>query len=142
MNRSLLSAAVLFLGVAASTGCYHSTVVTGATPSTEVIDKPWASSFVFGLVPPSTVETATKCPDGLAKVESQQTFLNGLVGILTFGIYTPMRITVTCAAKSAALDEGVPKVVGAAGADNLDAVTEAAQLAVLVKGPVLVQFHE
>ena len=88
------------------------------------------------------VETATKCPDGLAKVESQQTFLNGLVGILTFGIYTPMRITVTCAAKSAALDEGVPKVVGAAGADNLDAVTEAAQLAVLVKGPVLVQFHE
>ena len=139
MNRSLLSTAVLFLGVGASTGCYHSTVVTGATPSTEVIDKPWASSFVFGLVPPSTVETATKCPDGLAKVESQQTFLNGLVGLLTFGIYTPMRITVTCAAKSAALDDTVPIVVGVA---SFEVMTEAAELAVQVNGPVLVQFHD
>jgi hypothetical protein len=137
--RTMLSTAALFLTVTTATGCYHSTVVTGATPSTEVIDKPWASSFVYGLVPPSTVETATKCPDGLAKVESQQTFLNGLVGILTFGIYTPMRITVTCAAKSAALDDTVPIVVGVA---SFGVMTEAAELAVQVNGPVLVQFHD
>ena len=63
------------------------------------------------------------------------------MAILTFGIYTPIQITVTCAAKGAALGEGVPTVVGVAGADA-DALTEAAQLALHVKGPVLVQFHE
>lgn len=30
-------------------------------------------------------------------VETQVSFLNQLVGALTFGIYTPMHITVTCA---------------------------------------------
>ena len=141
MNRSLLSTAVLFLGVAASTGCYHATVVTGATPSTEVVEKKWANSFLWGIVPPATVDAAAKCPNGLAKVETQHSFLNGLVAILTFGIYTPIQITATCAAKGAALGEGVPTVVGVAGAE-MEAVTEAVRIAVLVKGPVLVQFHE
>jgi hypothetical protein len=115
--------------------------VTGATPSTEVIEQTFASGWIYGLVPPKTIETASKCPNGLAKVETEQSFVNGLVAVLTLGIYTPMHITVTCAAKGAALGEGVPTVVGLAGAD-VDALTEAAQLALLMKGPVLVQFHE
>jgi Bor protein len=49
-------------------------------------------------VPPSTVSTAEKCPKGVAKVETQHTFLNQLVGALTLEIYTPMQIRVTCAA--------------------------------------------
>ena len=142
MRHSLFCAALLALGVATSTGCYHATIVSGATPSTEVIDQKWAHSFLWGIVPPATVEAAAKCPNGLAKVETQHSFLNGLVAILTFGIYTPVRITVTCAAKGAALGEGVPTVVGVAGADAADVVTEAAQMAVLLKGPVLVQFPE
>ncbi len=69
----------------------------GVTPSTETIHEPWANSWIYGLVPPSSVETASKCTSGVAKVETQRTFLNGLVGILTLGIYTPMEIKVTCA---------------------------------------------
>ena len=140
MRQFLLSAAV-FLGVATNTGCYHATIISGATPSTDVVEQKWASSFLWGIVPPATVDAAAKCPNGLAKVETQHSFLNGLVAILTFGIYTPIQVTATCAAKSAALIEGVPTVVGLAGADA-DAMTEAAQMAVLVKKPVLVQFHE
>jgi Bor protein len=79
-------------------GCYHATVETAATPSTVVIDKSFASSWIYGLVPPKTVETAAKCSEGVAKVETQHTFLNQLVGFLTLGIYTPMQIRVTCAA--------------------------------------------
>jgi Bor protein len=79
-------------------GCYHATVETGATPSTVVIDKSFASSWIYGLVPPETVTTSSKCPNGPAKIETQHTFVNQLVGFLTLGIYTPMQIKVTCAA--------------------------------------------
>ena len=78
-------------------GCYHATVETGATPSTVVIDQSFASSWIYGLVPPKLVSTTSKCPSGVAKVETQHSFVNGLVGVLTFGIYTPMQIKVTCA---------------------------------------------
>lgn len=78
--------------------CHHATIDTGLTPSTQTIHEPWANSWIAGLVPPSTVETADRCTSGVAKVETQRTFLNGLVGILTIGIYTPMEIKVTCAA--------------------------------------------
>ena len=43
------------------------------------------------------METASRCPDGVAKVETQLSFLNQVVHILTLGIYTPMDIRVTCA---------------------------------------------
>jgi hypothetical protein len=82
--------------------CWHATFETGLTPSTVVIDKAWASSWIYGLVPPKTVETASRCPDGVAKVETELTFLNQVVHILTLGIYTPMRIRVTCAQSSGA----------------------------------------
>ncbi len=89
-----LGAALLIL----LAGCYHATVETGATPSTVVIDKEFASSWIYGLVPPDPVPTMERCPNGVAKVETQHTFVNQLVGLLTLGIYTPMQIKVTCAA--------------------------------------------
>lgn len=81
-----------------SAGCYHATVDTGMTPSPVTIEKAWASGWVYGLVPPSTVETMAKCTNGVAKVETQLSFANQLVNVLTIGIYTPMEIKVTCAA--------------------------------------------
>ena len=89
----------LFLVIA---GCYHATVETGLAPSNQVISKAWASGWVYGLVPPSTVETAAKCPNGVAMVETKLSFLNQVVSGLTFGIYTPMSIKVTCAERGGA----------------------------------------
>ena len=80
-----------------SAGCNHATIDTGLTPSTEKIEDKWASGWIFGLVPPETVETAEECTNGVARVETELSFLNQLVGILTIGIYTPMSIVVTCA---------------------------------------------
>jgi hypothetical protein len=79
-------------------GCYHVTVVTAATPGTSTVDKEWQNSFVYGLVPPPELEVKDKCPRGLAKVETERSFLNGLVSLLTSGIYTPMHTKVTCGA--------------------------------------------
>jgi hypothetical protein len=113
MHRILKLAFVGLLIAAAA--CYHATVETGLTPSTIVIDKSWASGWLWGLVPPSTVETASKCSHGAAKVETQLSFLNQLVEAITLGIYSPMAIKVTCAqAGRASLSPTTPTIdVGA-----------------------------
>lgn len=64
------------------------------------IQENWAAGWIFGLVPPKTVETAAQCPHDVAKVMTQLSFANQLVGLLTLGIYTPMTIHVTCAEAS------------------------------------------
>ncbi len=121
-------------------GCYHATVITGAKPSTTTIKQEWASSWVYGLVPPKTVETAAKCPNGVAQVETQLPFVNMLVGILTLGIYTPMSIVATCAEKSAALQgESVATPAGQISAADLQETFEQAATRATETGkPVLV----
>ena len=85
-------------------GCNHATIETDLEPSTRKIENKWASGWILGLVPPPTVQTAERCPNGIARVETQQSFLNQVVSILTIGIYTPMSIVVTCAAGPAGED--------------------------------------
>ena len=94
--RTLLLLGFVFL----ITGCYATAIDTGRPRSTTVIRKAFASCWIFGLVPPATVETAQKCPNGVALVQTRLSFLNMLVGNITFGIYTPMEIVVTCAEES------------------------------------------
>ena len=77
--------------------CYNASVITDKTPSDVIIEEPWALSFVFGLIPPATIDASEKCKNGIAKVETELSFLNQLVSGLTGGLITPMHITVTCA---------------------------------------------
>ena len=94
MRRYLSAAAAL---VILCSGCYHVTVITGAPTGPTTVDKPWQNSFVIGLVPPPEVNTKDQCPQGVAIVETERTFVNGLVAALTQNIYTPLRVLVTCA---------------------------------------------
>ena len=136
MSRLALSV----VGALVSLGCYHATIETGKPAAPETIDQQWASSFVYGLVPPSTVATAQKCSNGVSKVETQHTFLNGVVAILTFGIYTPMAITVTCAAKSSA-DAGAVIRAGDSGGTAAELMQRAADLSRQLDAPVVVDFR-
>jgi len=79
-------------------GCYHVTVVTSAAPLGTKVNKEWQNGFVSGLVPPPELNVKDQCPEGVAKVETERSFLNGLVSALTWSIYTPMHTEVTCAA--------------------------------------------
>ena len=90
---------VLVLGAALLTGCYHITVVSGTALSPTVVDKPWQNSFVYGLVPPPELNVKEQCPNGVHKVETEMSFVNGLVGALTWSLYTPIHAKVTCAAR-------------------------------------------
>jgi hypothetical protein len=99
---------VLFL-LPCLVGCYAAKIDTGRPPSTTVIKHGLAACWLFGLVPPSTVETVARCPNGVSTVETQLSFVNQVVSLITFGIYTPMQIVVTCAEKpvaSSALEPG------------------------------------
>ena len=127
INLTLVAACFLF-------GCYHATVVTGLKPSTETIEESFAASWIYGLVPPSTVATEAKCPNGVAKVETQLSFVNQFVGFLTLGIYTPMEIKVTCAEKSTSSlrYEGADITLHSGATDKqfIEALMEAAEIAV------------
>ncbi|MBT8400985.1 MAG: Bor family protein [Rhodothermia bacterium] len=96
MPRFLLSVAAVVL----LSGCYHAQVVTSELkPSTVVVEDTFADAWIYGLVPPKEIDVSDKCTSGVAKVETRLSFVNQLVGALTFGIYTPMHIRVTCGEK-------------------------------------------
>lgn len=117
---------VLVLG-----GCYHAIIDTGMPASGTVIEEPWAMSFVGGLIPPPLVDVASRCPNGVSRVETQHSFLNSLVGGITSGIITPMTITVTCAAggmgEAGAADTEVIDASSASPEDMVDALNAAAR---------------
>jgi len=105
----------------------------------------WKHSWLWGLVPPSVVAAESECESGVAKVETQHSFVNGLVNVLTSGIYTPLTVTVTCAAKDmSAVDEGEETVVslpyGSDYAQIMDAFDRASDMAVANEQPTYVQF--
>ena len=91
--RALAVAAILV-----SAGCYHTIIKTNLTPGTEVHHEAWKPAFISGLVP-AQVDASSYCAGKRwASVETQASFLNVVVGAVTFGIFTPMDVKVTCAA--------------------------------------------
>jgi hypothetical protein len=98
-NKRLSIVALLSIAILAS-GCYRATVDTGLAPQATPThsETTWAHSWIYGLVPPSTVRAQEACQGGQAtEVTTQIGFVHGLVSALTGGIYTPMEITVRCA---------------------------------------------
>jgi hypothetical protein len=123
--------AILLVTTFVATGCYHQVVATGATPGGTVIERPWTATYVFGLVPAEAISTAAECPSGVAIVETQQTFPNGLVGVLTLGIYTPQTVRITCAASGAGIggSRGIDVAANASLDEKATAVRRAIDLA-------------
>jgi hypothetical protein len=117
MSRSRIAAPLFALLLS---GCYHATVETGLTPSTVTLEQRWAKSWIYGLVPPETINTSARCTNGVARVETQLSFLNQLVGFLTLGIFTPMDVRVTCAQGSSAAPTMNEAVLRAAVAQSLE----------------------
>ncbi len=140
---AIFRSATLLGAVVALSGCYHATIETGLPPGNQTLEKAWASSWVLGLVPPSTVETASRCPNGVARVETKLSFLNQLVALLTAGIYTPMAIRVTCAGTSVEEAERSQLMIedGANLEEKQRAIRDAAELSAREGQPVLIKFE-
>src|SRR5690554_2046273 len=120
-------------------GCYHTQITTGAPASNEVYQQAWATSFIAGLVPPSIVNAENHCSNGVAKVETRHSFLNMLAQMVTFSIYSPMEITVTCASSTSHIPANSDTIDLAADAsfeDVSQAYTDAASLSSVTEKPV------
>jgi hypothetical protein len=63
----------------------------------------WTNFFLFGLIGESTLDVTEFCPvEQVLEVSTRLTFLNGLVGGITLGIYTPRTVKVVCAGSGSA----------------------------------------
>jgi hypothetical protein len=92
---------LLLIGCVGLTGCYQAKVTTNKSAGNKVVEKKWASSFVYGLVP-AEVDVSDQCSNGIASAQRKFSFVNMLVNGLTFGLYLPQNVTVTCASGSMA----------------------------------------
>lgn len=125
-----------------SAACYHAIVETGRTAEDTSITRHFQPSFVYGLVPPQPVNVAGQCPNGIARVETQHTFVEGLVAAITVGIFTPMTISVTCATRGTALAPGARMIdVRAGGTETPSAaISRAAALSAAMGKAIYVRY--
>ena len=93
-QRTLGALAILLTTAA----CFHQSVQSGLQPSSTVVEPQYVSTWLWGIIAAQPIDVRQQCPSGVAKVETEQSFMNGLVGALTLGIYSPQRLRVTCAA--------------------------------------------
>ena len=126
------------VGVFLLVGCYHAQIETGRPAGSTVITKPWAMSFAWGLIPPPVENVSQQCTSGVSKVETQHSFMNGLVAIVTFGIVTPIQIDVTCAGAGGDNDNSLATV--RVDGDPRAALVKAIELSIATGRAVYAQF--
>jgi len=82
-----------WLAAALLAGCYTISYKgsAGASERSE-----WDNYFLWGLVGEANVDLQQMCPEGVAKWKSQQTFVQGLLGVVTLGIYVPRSVIAEC----------------------------------------------
>jgi len=93
--KKLLATAVFALLL---TGCAQQTFVMKQNQTSAPKQVTTQHFFVSGIGQKKTLDAAAICgsQDKVVRVETQQTFVNGLLGFVTFGIYTPREARVYC----------------------------------------------
>ena len=93
MKKMLLATTLALL----ITGCAQQTFTVQNKPAA-VAPKPSPSFLRFWNWAKKTVDAAKICggAENVVKTETQQTFVNGLLGFITLGIYTPLEARVYC----------------------------------------------
>ncbi len=98
MRKKLIGMALVLV---LASGCYrHIYQVPGAIPAGFPAYSRWHHHLIFGLVNLSgDVDLPAVCPNGIARITDEHTFLNWLVSALIGGfIYTPTTVEIWCAA--------------------------------------------
>jgi hypothetical protein len=111
-------AVVLLLASTLAVGCFRTSITvqggSGTVPLSH--DDTWHHAVIYGLVDLSSPHDLDAiCPGGTVSVYSETRFLNGLVQAITFNLYNPQTVTVTCtqASEPAAIPAGQDSVPAA-----------------------------
>ncbi|MBN1087391.1 lipoprotein bor [Erwinia aphidicola] len=93
--KKILVVAVLSLTV---TGCAQQSFKLNNGVTVNPQETKTAHFFVSGIGQSDAIDAAKVCggADKVVKTEVQQTFVNGLLGFVTLGIYTPREARVYC----------------------------------------------
>ncbi len=111
--RRLAMACALF----ALAGCYNVSYTTNLTGSGQYKEDR-GDFFFWGLAGEKVIDMKVACPQGVARWRSQQTFVDGLLGLVTLGIYIPRHVQLECASGKAwnLTFDGAGRLVAAAEA--------------------------
>ena len=87
-------------------GCFsHEYVARGTVASTTPAYDSWHHHFLFALINASgEVDLDRVCPGGVARIENEMSFLNGLTTVITGALYQPTTVRVYCSASAQAHD--------------------------------------
>ncbi len=94
--RNLKLLTVVFSVSILFSSCYTYTTVVGEGPQEQKeVATQWNHYLLWGLAPVNVSDPAVLAGDKKDyKVKNEQTFVNGLVNILTLGIYAPTTTTI------------------------------------------------
>ena len=94
MKKMLLATALTLL----ITGCAQQTFTVQNKPAAVAPKETITHHFFVSGIGQKTVDAAKICSgaENVVKTETQQTFVNGLLGFITLGIYTPLEARVYC----------------------------------------------
>ena len=97
MKQALLLCTLL-AALAALSGCYKTNFIHGDRPITAPLSVS-QSFYLFGLIGPDMPTRADRlCPAGVARIQTQASFVDSLISFVTLGIYSPRTVQVFCAA--------------------------------------------
>ena len=95
-KRSVKMLTIVLASSMLLTSCYSYTSVVGDGAQGNKETTEWNHYVIFGLAPVGVSDSKVMA-DGATDytIHTRQSFVNGLIGAVTFGIYTPTMTTVT-----------------------------------------------
>jgi hypothetical protein len=105
MKSAFILNLVCALGMSILSGCYTTTLRSGtvASPATVAYDDRWHHGLLWGFAELSgPYDLEQICPQGWSEIETETSFLNGLLHMLTSGVYASQTVSVRCSAARAA----------------------------------------
>jgi len=86
-------AAVFTLSACSTQRIYMKNDMTGTMPSYEKSQ----TFFIYGIGQTQDLNAGEVCgKKSISRIETNQTFVDGLLSVITFGIYTPRTVSVFC----------------------------------------------
>jgi predicted small secreted protein len=96
IKKSVKMMTILFASSMLLTSCYSYTSVVGEGAQGSNETTKWNHYVVYGLAPVGVSDSKEMAGDAENyTVHTRQSFVNGLVSALTFGLYSPTTTTVT-----------------------------------------------